>query len=277
MTMMLVQARRLGLCWLMVKAGHCSASVVAARRAPGRPRARRSCSPCSERRRRGRQGDHLQVSGRQRVARGGGDLAALLANPRLASWARIALEAIPGDEASAALREAAGRLDGRLLVGRAHVARCPSATPPRCRCWPAGSSPKTPRWRPRRPGRSARSPPPEAAAAPGRRHGEGLLAGAARCPGPGGGALRRQARGGRPERRGGRPVRRRPSGRGLRATAGRGGSRARSSPRGGGSRCWSRRSGLRPSGWRTWRSSRPATSAGATRPTVRLPRSMRPW
>ena len=45
------------------------------------------------------------------------DLAELLANPRLASWARIALEAIPGDEASAALREAAGNLDGRLLVG----------------------------------------------------------------------------------------------------------------------------------------------------------------
>ena len=45
------------------------------------------------------------------------DLAELLSNPRLASWARIALEAIPGDEASAALREAAGNLDGRLLVG----------------------------------------------------------------------------------------------------------------------------------------------------------------
>lgn len=45
------------------------------------------------------------------------DLAELLSNPRLASWARIALEAIPGDEASAALREAAGNLDERLLVG----------------------------------------------------------------------------------------------------------------------------------------------------------------
>jgi len=45
------------------------------------------------------------------------DLAALLSNPRLASWARIPLESIPGGEASAALREAAGRLDGRLLVG----------------------------------------------------------------------------------------------------------------------------------------------------------------
>lgn len=45
------------------------------------------------------------------------DLAALLSNPRLASWARIPLEAIPGGEASAALRDAAGTLDGRLLVG----------------------------------------------------------------------------------------------------------------------------------------------------------------
>ncbi len=44
-------------------------------------------------------------------------VAPLLENPRLASWARIALEAIPGDEASVALREAAGRLDGRLLTG----------------------------------------------------------------------------------------------------------------------------------------------------------------
>ncbi len=45
------------------------------------------------------------------------DLASLLPNPRLASWARIALEAIPGPEASAALRDAAGRLQGRLLAG----------------------------------------------------------------------------------------------------------------------------------------------------------------
>jgi HEAT repeat protein len=45
------------------------------------------------------------------------DLAALLSNPRLASWARIALEAIPGGEASAALRDAAPKLDGRLLTG----------------------------------------------------------------------------------------------------------------------------------------------------------------
>ena len=46
-----------------------------------------------------------------------GDLAKLLANERLASWARIPLEAIPGPEADAALRTATGSLSGRLLVG----------------------------------------------------------------------------------------------------------------------------------------------------------------
>ena len=46
-----------------------------------------------------------------------GDLAKLLANERLASWARIPLEAIPGPEADTALRTAAGSLSGRLLVG----------------------------------------------------------------------------------------------------------------------------------------------------------------
>jgi len=45
------------------------------------------------------------------------ELAPLLADMELASWARIALEAIPGEEADAALREAMGRLDGRLLIG----------------------------------------------------------------------------------------------------------------------------------------------------------------
>jgi HEAT repeat protein len=45
------------------------------------------------------------------------DLAALLADPHLSSWARIALEAIPGTEADAALRTAADTLKGRLLVG----------------------------------------------------------------------------------------------------------------------------------------------------------------
>ncbi|HNQ88280.1 MAG TPA: HEAT repeat domain-containing protein [Verrucomicrobiota bacterium] len=44
-------------------------------------------------------------------------LAPLLSDPHLASWARIALEAIPGPAADAALRDAAGRLQGLLLVG----------------------------------------------------------------------------------------------------------------------------------------------------------------
>ncbi len=44
-------------------------------------------------------------------------LAALLTDEQLAAWARIALEAIPDPAADAALREAALRLEGRLLVG----------------------------------------------------------------------------------------------------------------------------------------------------------------
>src|ERR1035438_8388633 len=44
-------------------------------------------------------------------------LAPLLADPDLASWARIALEAIPGPAPDAALREAMGHLRGKLLVG----------------------------------------------------------------------------------------------------------------------------------------------------------------
>ena len=44
-------------------------------------------------------------------------LAALLSNKDLASWARIALQAIPGQAADAALREAAGKLEGNLLIG----------------------------------------------------------------------------------------------------------------------------------------------------------------
>ncbi len=44
-------------------------------------------------------------------------LAPLLADEQLASWARIALEAIPGPAADDALRKAAGELHGRLLVG----------------------------------------------------------------------------------------------------------------------------------------------------------------
>jgi HEAT repeat protein len=44
-------------------------------------------------------------------------LAPLLADERLASWARIALEAIPDAAADDALRAAAGKLQGRLLIG----------------------------------------------------------------------------------------------------------------------------------------------------------------
>ncbi len=47
-------------------------------------------------------------------------LAPLLFDPQLASWARIALEAIPDPAASKALREAAGKLQGRLLIGVIH-------------------------------------------------------------------------------------------------------------------------------------------------------------
>jgi HEAT repeat protein len=45
------------------------------------------------------------------------DLAKLLSDEQLASWARIALEAIPDKAADAALVEAAKTLQGRLLVG----------------------------------------------------------------------------------------------------------------------------------------------------------------
>src|SRR5262245_11075570 len=45
------------------------------------------------------------------------ELAKLLPDDELNSWARIALEAIPGTEADAALREASQSLEGRLLVG----------------------------------------------------------------------------------------------------------------------------------------------------------------
>lgn len=45
------------------------------------------------------------------------ELAKLLSNPELASWSRIALEAIPGPQADEALRKAAGSLEGNLLVG----------------------------------------------------------------------------------------------------------------------------------------------------------------
>jgi len=44
-------------------------------------------------------------------------LAALLPDRELSSWARIALEVVPGEAADAALREALGQLHGRMLVG----------------------------------------------------------------------------------------------------------------------------------------------------------------
>jgi HEAT repeat protein len=44
-------------------------------------------------------------------------LAPMLANEDLASWARIALEVIPGRAADEALRDAARKLQGRLLIG----------------------------------------------------------------------------------------------------------------------------------------------------------------
>lgn len=44
-------------------------------------------------------------------------LSPLLEDPELASWARIALEAIPGPAADKALRDAMGKVDGRLLIG----------------------------------------------------------------------------------------------------------------------------------------------------------------
>src|SRR5205085_1938469 len=44
-------------------------------------------------------------------------LAPLLEDPQLASWARIALEVIPGEAADNALRSALPKLQGRLLVG----------------------------------------------------------------------------------------------------------------------------------------------------------------
>lgn len=45
------------------------------------------------------------------------ELAKLLSDEQLASWSRIALEAIPGGEADEALRNAVPTLEGRLLVG----------------------------------------------------------------------------------------------------------------------------------------------------------------
>ena len=59
-------------------------------------------------------------------------LAPLLADGELTSWARIALEAIPGPAADKALREAIPQLQGRVLVGTINsigVRRDPQAVP----------------------------------------------------------------------------------------------------------------------------------------------------
>ena len=45
------------------------------------------------------------------------ELAKLLSDPQLASWARIPLEAIPGPAANEALRDACESLQGNLLIG----------------------------------------------------------------------------------------------------------------------------------------------------------------
>jgi hypothetical protein len=45
------------------------------------------------------------------------ELAKLLPNPQLSSWARIPLEVIPASESDDALRSAAESLQGQLLVG----------------------------------------------------------------------------------------------------------------------------------------------------------------
>ena len=57
---------------------------------------------------------HLSVYGSAEAVP---ELAKLLGDEQLASWARIALEAIPGPEVDDALREALDSVDGRLLVG----------------------------------------------------------------------------------------------------------------------------------------------------------------
>jgi HEAT repeat protein len=60
------------------------------------------------------------------------ELAKLLADEQLASWARIALEAIPGPEAEQALRDSAKNLSGNLLIGAINsigVRRDAQATP----------------------------------------------------------------------------------------------------------------------------------------------------
>src|SRR5579871_5626109 len=57
---------------------------------------------------------HLAIHGSSEAVP---ELARLLSDERLASWTRIALEAIPGSAADEALRTAANSLQGKLLVG----------------------------------------------------------------------------------------------------------------------------------------------------------------
>ncbi|MDG2015445.1 MAG: HEAT repeat domain-containing protein, partial [Pirellulaceae bacterium] len=57
---------------------------------------------------------HLAIHG---SAKSVPELAKLLPNPELSSWARIALEAIPGDQADQALIEAIPNVDTPMLVG----------------------------------------------------------------------------------------------------------------------------------------------------------------
>ena len=79
-------------------------------------------------------------------------LAPLLTDPELASWARIALEAIPGPAADAALRNAMDKVQGRVLVGVINsiaVRRDPKAVSGLVKKLKATDpdSPPPPRWR----------------------------------------------------------------------------------------------------------------------------------
>ena len=67
-------------------------------------------------------GEFAKAKACQRLAVVGDDaavaaLAALLDDPKLAHYARTALEPMPGDAADRALREAVGKVEGPLLVG----------------------------------------------------------------------------------------------------------------------------------------------------------------
>ena len=79
-------------------------------------------------------------------------LAPLLTDPELTSWARIALESIPGSEADAALRNALDKVQGRVLVGVINSSPCavtpkPSALSSSSSIPPTRMSPQPPPWR----------------------------------------------------------------------------------------------------------------------------------